>query len=134
MIERLSGDVCYLHRAWGDEERVFLGWASKPQGRRFVSGLASKSLGQVSGFGIKTRVDGFCRFDLKTDGFGFSGLWPKTGSFSLVSWSLKSLQPFLGLGLKTKWVVVCQLRYQTDGGMKTVRGMRRDLAACFMWK
>jgi hypothetical protein len=67
-----SGDaVCGLHCAWGDDEREFFSWASKPsstvcqwfgfkttgsdflvetqnQGRRFVSGLVSKPLGRVS--------------------------------------------------------------------------------------
>jgi hypothetical protein len=63
--------ICTVH-----EETRSVCFLVEPQnqGRRFVSGLASKSLGQVSGFGLKTRVDGFCRFDLKTDGFGFSGL------------------------------------------------------------
>jgi hypothetical protein len=66
MIERSSDIVCDLHRACGDEERGFLGCASKPRStvcewfglkitqmvshrfgpqnrwRRFVSGLASK--------------------------------------------------------------------------------------------
>jgi hypothetical protein len=30
-IERSGGTVCGLHRACGDEEREFLGWASKPR-------------------------------------------------------------------------------------------------------
>jgi hypothetical protein len=29
VIERLGGVVCGLHRARGDEQRSFLGWASK---------------------------------------------------------------------------------------------------------
>jgi hypothetical protein len=41
MIERSGDDVCGLHHAQGDEERGFLGSASKP--RSMVStGLASK--------------------------------------------------------------------------------------------
>jgi hypothetical protein len=40
-IERSGGTVCSLYRALGDEERMFLGSASKP--RSMVSpGLASK--------------------------------------------------------------------------------------------
>jgi hypothetical protein len=70
MIERSSSIVCDLHRAYGDEERGFLGCASKPRStvcewfdlkiaqtvshrfgpqnrwRRFVSGLASKQFGR----------------------------------------------------------------------------------------
>jgi hypothetical protein len=56
-VERSGGVVCGLHRARGDEERMFLGRALKPRWtvshwfgpqnrwRRFVSGLASKPLG-----------------------------------------------------------------------------------------
>jgi hypothetical protein len=43
--ERLDDAMCGLHRARGDEERSFLVWPQN-QGRRFVSGLASKPLGQ----------------------------------------------------------------------------------------
>jgi hypothetical protein len=35
------------------------------------------------------------------------------------------------LGLKTYWAKVCQLCHKTDGRMKTVLDMRRDLASCF---
>jgi hypothetical protein len=46
MIERSSDDVCGLYRAQGDEERRFLGLASKP--RSMVSpGLASKPVATV---------------------------------------------------------------------------------------
>jgi hypothetical protein len=55
-IERLDDTVCGLHYARGDEEREFLGFASKPRSAVcqwlsskslgwFVSGLASKPLG-----------------------------------------------------------------------------------------
>jgi hypothetical protein len=55
-IERLGDTVCSLHHACGDEEREFLGLASKPRsivgqwfglkitGTVCLSGLASKSL------------------------------------------------------------------------------------------
>jgi hypothetical protein len=59
MIGRSGDAVCSLHRAWGDEERTFLGWASKPRSTvcqwfslkttGMVSpGLASKSVATVS--------------------------------------------------------------------------------------
>jgi hypothetical protein len=32
------------------------------------------------------------------------------------------------------WKMVCRLHDKIDGRMKTVRDMRRDLAACFAWK
>jgi hypothetical protein len=41
---------------------------------------------------------------------------------------------FLGLGLKTKWAMVCRLCHKTDGRMKMAWDMGRDLAACFTWK
>jgi hypothetical protein len=48
-IERSGDAVCYLHHAQGDEERVFLGLASKP--RSMVSpSFASKPV--ASGFPI----------------------------------------------------------------------------------
>jgi hypothetical protein len=79
-------------------------------------------------FGLKTGGDGFSRFALKTGGRvswlslknqgggGFPGLGLKTGSSGLVIWASKSPRRFLGLGLKTKWASVCQLRHKTDGG------------------
>jgi hypothetical protein len=42
------------------------------QGRRFISGLASKPLGRFFWFGLKTDGDGFSQFSLKTGGSGFS--------------------------------------------------------------
>jgi hypothetical protein len=59
------------------------------QGRRFVSGLASKPLKQFSPVWPQNRWLGFSGLDLKTDSSG------------LVIWASKSLRRFLGLGLKT---------------------------------
>jgi hypothetical protein len=84
------------------------------QGQWFVSGLASKLLVRF--------VSGLAWFGLKTGGFGFLGLGLKTSSYDLVICPSKSARWFLGLGLKTKRAMVCQLRYKTDGRMKTVRG------------
>jgi hypothetical protein len=90
-------------------------------------------------FGLKTSGDGFLKFGLKTvatvspglaskpvvgllvepqnqGGGGFPGLGLKTGSFGLVIWALNSPRRFLGLGLKTKWSLVCRLCHKTDGG------------------
>jgi hypothetical protein len=54
---RSGGTVCSLHRARGDEERDFLA-GPQNQGRWFVSGLASKSLGQfLIGLALKTDGD-----------------------------------------------------------------------------
>jgi hypothetical protein len=86
---------------------------------------------RVSWFSLKTKVDGFSRFSLKTGGYGSYGLASKslarvfdlgfkTGSCGLVIWPIKSPRQFLGLGLKTKWAMICQLRHKTDERMKTM--------------
>jgi hypothetical protein len=51
----------------------------------------------------------------QNQGRRFSGLGLKTSSSGLVIWASKSPRWFLGLGLKTKWATVCQLRHKTDG-------------------
>jgi hypothetical protein len=57
----------------------------------------------------------------------------KTDSFGLVIWDSKSSRRIFGLGIKTKQASICRLRHKIDGGW-LVRGMRRDLAACFVSK
>jgi hypothetical protein len=90
-IERLGDIVCGLHQAQGDDERGFLGLASKP--RSTVShGLA-----------------------LKPVTFSFFGLGLKTGSCGLVIWPIKSPRRFLGLCLKNKLATVCRLCHKTNG-------------------
>jgi hypothetical protein len=71
-----------MHHAQGDEERVFLGLASKP--RSMVSlDLASKLV--YSGFPVG----------------------PQNRQLRFDDVASKSARPFLGLGLKTKWAMVC---------------------------
>jgi hypothetical protein len=60
---------------------------------------------------------------------GFPGLGLKTDSSGLVICASKSPRQFLGLGLKTKHVLVCRLRHKIDRG-RSAQDMRRDLAAC----
>jgi hypothetical protein len=60
------------------------------QGRRFISGLASKPLGPFLRFGLKTGCDGFLIEPQNQGGGGFSGLSLKTGSYGLVIWASKS--------------------------------------------
>jgi hypothetical protein len=111
---------------------VFSSLASKPVAMIFSS-LASKQVVTVSpGLASKPAVD-FLVEPQKQGGGGFPNLSLKTGSSGLVIWATKSPRQFLGLDLKTKQALVCQLRHKTDGG-RSVRDTRRDLSACFMWK
>jgi hypothetical protein len=106
-IERSGDAMCGLLHTQGDEEREFLGLALKS--RSMVSpSLASKSVATVLMVWPQNHLLGFFRLGLKTD------------NCSLVIWSTKSSQRFLGLGLKTKWAMIYQLRYKTNGRMKTV--------------
>jgi hypothetical protein len=78
--------------------------------------LASKLVATVSpGLASKPMV-GFLVEPQNQGGGGFPGLGLKTGSSGLVIWASKSPRWFLGLGLKTKWASVCQLRHKTNGG------------------
>jgi hypothetical protein len=71
---------------------------------------------------------------LKTKVVGFFGLSLKTDSYDLVICATKLTWRFLGLGLKTKWVMIYRLCHKTDGRMKTTQDTRQDLVACFIWK
>jgi hypothetical protein len=105
MIERLGDIVCGMHHRQGV---------------------------RVSSFGLKTKVYGLSVVWPQNHWDGFPSLGLKTGSSGLVIWASKSPPRFLGLGLKIKRAMVCQLCHKTDGRMKTVWSTRRDLAACFM--
>jgi hypothetical protein len=89
---------------------VFAGLASKPVATVF-SNLASKLVAMVSPGLASKPVVGFLVEPQNQDGLGL-----KTGSSGLVICASKSPQRFLGLGLKTKWVSVCQLCHKTDVG------------------
>jgi hypothetical protein len=118
MIERSGDTVCGLHRTQEDDERRFLGLASKP--RSMVSlGLASKPVATV------------LLVCPQNHSLGFPGLGLKTDSCGLVIWPTKSPRRFLGLGLKTKWAMVCRLRHKTDRRMKTTWDTHQDLTAYF---
>jgi hypothetical protein len=102
--------VCTVH-----VETRSMGFLVEPQnqGRRFVSGLASKPAATVfSNLASKlvvtvspglasTPVVGFLVEPQNQGGGGFPGLGLKTGSSGLVIWASKSPRGFLGLGLKT---------------------------------
>jgi hypothetical protein len=113
-IERSGGAVCGLHHVHGDEECGFLGWPYN-QGRRFVSGLASKPLRRflisldfkTDGDGLwlvwpQNYSDGFCRFGLRTGGDDFWRFGLKTYCDGFLWFGLKTCgNSFLQLGLKT---------------------------------
>jgi hypothetical protein len=77
-IERTGDIVCGLYCAQGDEEREFLGSASKPR-LRISPSLASK---------LVTTVLMVCP---QNHSLGFPGLGLKTDSCGLVIWPTKSL-------------------------------------------
>jgi hypothetical protein len=89
-----------------------------------------------AGFWVEpqTKVDGLSVLWHQNHCVGFPGLGLKTNSYDMVIWASKSLRQFLGLGFKTKRAMICRLRHKINGMMKTVRGTRQDLAACFVWK
>jgi hypothetical protein len=108
------------------------GLASKPAATVFI-GLTSKSVATVSPGLASKPVVGFLIEPQNQGGGGFFGFDLKTDSSGLVIWASKSPRWFLGLGLKTKWASVCQLRHKTNGG-RSARDTRRDLAACLASK
>jgi hypothetical protein len=116
-IGRLGDAICGLHRACGDEERGFLGFAQN-QGRQFVTGLVSKPLGWFSLVWPQNRWRRFLLVWPQNRWLGFSGLGLKIDSYDLMIWTSKSLRRFLGLGLKTKHASVCRLRLKPDGRMR----------------
>jgi hypothetical protein len=63
-VERSGDAVCSLHRAQGDEERMFLGLASKPKSMVYP-GLASKSGASGFRFGLQKRQLRFGDLGLK---------------------------------------------------------------------
>jgi hypothetical protein len=72
---------------------------------------------------LKTKVNGFFRLGLKTNGFRFPSFGLKTGSYGLVISDSKSPRQFLGLGFKTKQARVCRLHHKIDGKVKTAWSM-----------
>jgi hypothetical protein len=111
---------------------VFSSLASNPVTTVFLS-LASKLVVTVSLGLVSKPVVGLSVEPQNQGGGGFLGLGLKTSSFGLVIWASKSPRRFLGLGLKTRWALVCRLCHKTDGE-RSARDTRRDLAACFVWK
>jgi hypothetical protein len=105
---------------------VSSGLASKPTATVF-SGLASKSVATVfsslaSILVVMVSPDlaskpavGFLVEPQNQCGGGFPSLDLKINISGLVIWGSKSPRWFLGLDLKTKQALVCQLRYKTDG-------------------
>jgi hypothetical protein len=103
--------VCGLYRAQGDNERMFLGLASKPRSTVSLSS-ASKPVATVSPGLASKPVSTILVVWPQNHSLGFSYLGLKTDSSGLVIWPTKSLRRFLSLGLKTKWEEVCQFTPQ----------------------
>jgi hypothetical protein len=111
---------------------VSSGLASKPAATVFSS-LASKLMATVF-LGLASKsVVGFLVEPQNQAGGGFPGLGLKTNSSGLVICASKSSRRFLGLGLKTKWDLVCRLRHKTDRG-RSAWDTHQDLVACLAWK
>jgi hypothetical protein len=104
------------------------------QGRRFVSGLASKPLRWFSLVWPQNQCRRFLRFGLKTDGDSFlvepqnegGGGFPDLGLKITATVSWFGPQNQAGFGL----LVEPQNRWEDATAWDT----RRDLAACFTWK
>jgi hypothetical protein len=94
---------------------VFTGLTSKPVATVFYS-LASKLVMTVSPSLASKPVVGFLVEPQNQGGGGFPSLGLKTGSSGLVIWASKTPRRFLGLGIKTKWALVCRLRHKIDEG------------------
>jgi hypothetical protein len=131
VIERLGDAVCGLYCAQGDEERGFLGWASKPRSivcqwigfkitKTVFSGLASKPVVTVSWLSLKTKVvEGFSVWVSKP----VATVWCLKITVT-VSWFGPQNQAGFGLS------VAPQNRWEDATAWDT----HRDLAACFTWK
>jgi hypothetical protein len=96
----------------------FLSWASKSRST-VSSGLASKPVAMISPGLVSKLVATVLMVWPQNHSLWFPSLDLKIDSYGLVIWPIKSLQQFLGLGLKTKWAMVYQLYLKTDGRMKT---------------
>jgi hypothetical protein len=79
MIERSDNTLCGLHHVQGDEERMFLGLASKPRSA-ISSDLTSKHVATVLAVWLENHSLGFLSLSLKI------------GSCGLVIWPTKSLR------------------------------------------
>jgi hypothetical protein len=142
--ERSGDAVCGLHRAREGDEHGFLGSASKPRSTvcqwfdlkttwTVFSCLILKPVATVSLSLASKSVVGFAVEPQNHGGGGFPGLGLKTGRYSLVIWTSKSLRCFLVLALKTKQAMVYQLHHKIDGRVMAWDTCR-DLAVCFAWK
>jgi hypothetical protein len=122
-IERSDDVVCDLYHTQRNEERGFLGLASKPRST-LSPGLASKSVATVSLSFASKPVATVLMVWHQNHSLGFPDLGIKTDSCGLVIWPTKLPRRYLCLVLKTKRAIVCQLRHKTDERMKMVWGMR----------
>jgi hypothetical protein len=101
-------------------------WFSLKTTGTVFSDLASKPVVTVSPSLVSKPVVGFLVEPQNKGGEGFLGLGLKIENYGLVIWGSKSPQRFLGLGLKTKWTMVCRLRLKNDRRMRW-RGTRIEI-------
>jgi hypothetical protein len=99
------------------------------QGRLFISGLASKPLGQFLPVWPQNHWWQFLLVWPKNQWWSVSCFGPQNWQLRFSNLGLKITATVFGLGLRTKQASVCRLRHKTDRRMKTTRGTRRDLAA-----
>jgi hypothetical protein len=129
--------ACFLVEPQNQGRRFVSGLASKPLGRfvsglaskpvrRFISGLASKSLGQFSLVWPQNRWRWFSLVWPQNQWRRFFLVWPQNRQLRFGDFGLKINVTFLGLGLKTKRVTDCWLHYKTDGRMRR-RGTRVEI-------
>jgi hypothetical protein len=91
-------------------------WFGLKTTRTVSSGLASKLVATVSP-GLTSNRWSVCWLSLKIKVVeGFPVWTSKPTATGVVIWASKSPRRFLGLGLKTKQALVCQLCNKTDGG------------------
>jgi hypothetical protein len=93
-------------------------WFGIKTTQTIFSGLASKSVAAVVSILVSKLV-------ARVSWFG-----PQNRQLRFGNWASKSLQRFLGLGLKTMQASGCQLQHKTNGG-RTVQDTHQDLTACF---
>jgi hypothetical protein len=144
-IEKSSGAVCGLHRARGDEECGFLGWASKLRSTvclwfglkttgMVFSGLASKSVATVCPVSPQNQWQRFLGWASKPRWWSVSQFGPQNRQLRFGDLDLKitAMISCFGPQNQADFDVLVAPQNQWDDAMAW--DTHRDLAACFTWK